>query len=103
MPILSPNFFSLSRHPQLYILIFPPFPIYSQIIPTFPPKPLFAHQTIISPTPPIPFLTFLLSLHHFFTIPNPPLINSFFSISTILIRLPTALKLFNSFLTLYKP
>ncbi|WP_398573054.1 cbb3-type cytochrome c oxidase subunit I, partial [Staphylococcus epidermidis] len=75
--MLWTNFFSVWRHPEVYILIFPPFAMYSQIIPTFPPKPLFPHQTIISPTPPIPFLTFLLSLHHFFTIPNAALINSF--------------------------
>uniref|UniRef100_UPI001642DD88 cbb3-type cytochrome c oxidase subunit I n=1 Tax=Bacillus pumilus TaxID=1408 RepID=UPI001642DD88 len=64
-------------------------------------KHFFAYKPILVSIVAISLLTFLLSLHHFFTIPNTPPLNSFFSITTIPISLPTPLKIFNSLFTIY--
>ena len=89
-------------HPEVYIVILPAFGIYSEIIPTFARKRLFGHQSMVWATAGIAFLSFLVWVHHFFTMGNGALINSFFSISTMLIGVPTGVKLFNWLLTLYK-
>ncbi|WP_369015196.1 cbb3-type cytochrome c oxidase subunit I, partial [Paenibacillus xylanexedens] len=70
-PLLSHHIFSIFPHPQLYILIFPPFPIISHLIPTFPPKTFFPYTSILFPTILIPFFPFILSPHHIFTTPLP--------------------------------
>ncbi|MGF2248513.1 cbb3-type cytochrome c oxidase subunit I, partial [Bordetella pertussis] len=96
------NFFWVWGHPEVYIVILPAFGMYSEIIPTFARKRLFGHQSMIWATAGIAFLSFLVWVHHFFTMGNGALINSFFSISTMLIGVPTGVKLFNWLLTLYK-
>ena len=101
MPMLWANFFWVWGHPEVYIVILPAFGIYSEIIPTFARKRLFGHQSMVWATG-IAFLSFLVWVHHFFTMGNGALINSFFSISTMLIGVPTGVKLFNWLLTLYK-
>ena len=78
-------------HPEVYIVILPAFGMYSEIIPTFARKRLFGHQSMIWATAGIAFLSFLVWVHHFFTMGNGALINSFFSISTMLIGVPTGL------------
>lgn len=102
MPMLWANFFWVWGHPEVYIVILPAFGIYSEIIPTFARKRLFGHQSMVWATAGIAFLSFLVWVHHFFTMGNGALINSFFSISTMLIGIPTGVKLFNWLLTLYK-
>lgn len=102
MPMLWANFFWVWGHPEVYIVILPAFGMYSEIIPTFARKRLFGHQSMIWATAGIAFLSFLVWVHHFFTMGNGALINSFFSISTMLIGVPTGVKLFNWLLTLYK-
>ncbi|WP_260856651.1 cbb3-type cytochrome c oxidase subunit I, partial [Bacillus safensis] len=77
----------------------PPFAIFSQIFPTFSTNHFFPYKPIVLSIVPISLLTFLLCLHHFFTIRNTPPLNSFFSITTIPISLPTPLKIFNSLFT----
>ena len=65
-------------HPEVYIVILPAFGMYSEIIPTFARKRLFGHQSMIWATAGIAFLSFLVWVHHFFTMGNGALINSFF-------------------------
>ncbi len=68
-------------HPEVYIVILPAFGIYSEIIPTFARKRLFGHQSMVWATAGIAFLSFLVWVHHFFTMGNGALINSFFNLN----------------------
>lgn len=102
MPMLWANFFWVWGHPEVYILVLPAFGIYSEIIPTFARKRLFGHQSMVWATGGIAFLSFIVWVHHFFTMGSGALVNSFFSISTMLIAVPTGVKIFNWLLTLYK-
>ena len=102
MPMLWANFFWVWGHPEVYILVLPAFGMFSEIIPTFARKRLFGHQSMVWATGGIAFLSFLVWVHHFFTMGNGALINSFFSITTMLIGIPTGVKLFNWLFTLYQ-
>ncbi|MBF0819934.1 cbb3-type cytochrome c oxidase subunit I, partial [Streptococcus acidominimus] len=102
MPMLWANFFWVWGHPEVYILVLPAFGIYSEIIPTFARKRLFGHQSMVWAICGIAFLSFIVWVHHFFTMGSGALVNSFFSISTMLIAVPTGVKIFNWLLTLYK-
>ena len=77
MPMLWANFW-VWGHPEVYIVILPAFGIYSEIIPTFARKRLFGHQSMVWATAGIAFLSFLVWVHHFFTMGNGALINSSF-------------------------
>ncbi|MES3716309.1 cbb3-type cytochrome c oxidase subunit I, partial [Staphylococcus nepalensis] len=76
MPMLWANFFWVWGHPEVYIVVLPAFGIYSEIIPTFARKRLFGHQSMVWATAGIAFLSFLVWVHHFFTMGNGALINS---------------------------
>ena len=102
MPMLWANFFWVWGHPEVYILVLPAFGMFSEIIPTFARKRLFGHQSMVWATGGIAFLSFLVWVHHFFTMGNGALINAFFSITTMLIGIPTGVKLFNWLFTLYQ-
>nr|WP_241864541.1 cytochrome aa3 quinol oxidase subunit I [Staphylococcus massiliensis] len=102
MPMLWANFFWVWGHPEVYILILPAFGIFSEIIPTFARKRLFGHHSMIWATAGIAFLSFLVWVHHFFTMGNGALVNSVFSITTMLISVPTGVKIFNWLFTLHK-
>lgn len=102
MPMLWANFFWVWGHPEVYIVVLPAFGIFSDVISTFARKHLFGHKSMIWATSAIAFLSFLVWVHHFFTMGNGPLINSFFSISTMLIAVPTGVKIFNWLATLYQ-
>ena len=102
MPMLWANFFWVWGHPEVYILVLPAFGMFSEIIPTFARKRLFGHQSMVWATGGIAFLSFLVWVHHFFTMGNGALVNSFFSISTMLIAIPTGVKIFNWLFTLFK-
>ncbi|MFC5431946.1 cytochrome o ubiquinol oxidase subunit I [Paraburkholderia denitrificans] len=89
-------------HPEVYILVLPAFGIYSEIIATFSKKPLFGYKTMVYASCAIMVLAFLVWLHHFFTMGAGANVNAFFGIMTMIIAIPTGLKIFNWLFTMYR-
>lgn len=88
-------------HPEVYILVLPVFGIFSEIVATFSKKTLFGYISLIWATIVITILSFVVWLHHFFTMGSGPYVNSFFSITTMIIAIPTGVKIFNWIFTMY--
>ncbi|VFP88606.1 Cytochrome bo(3) ubiquinol oxidase subunit 1 [Buchnera aphidicola (Cinara piceae)] len=89
-------------HPEVYILILPIFGVFSEIVSTFSRKSLFGYISLIWATIVITILSFLVWLHHFFTMGAGPDVNSFFSITTMVIAIPTGVKIFNWLFTMFR-
>ncbi|VWM15926.1 cytochrome o ubiquinol oxidase subunit I [Burkholderia lata] len=89
-------------HPEVYILILPAFGIFSEVISTFAKKPLFGYRTMVYATCAIMVLSFLVWLHHFFTMGSGANVNAFFGIMTMIIAIPTGVKVFNWLFTMYR-
>ena len=89
-------------HPEVYILILPCFGIFSEIVATFSGKPLFGYKTMVWATACIMVLSFVVWLHHFFTMGSGADVNAFFGITTMIIAVPTGVKVFNWLFTFYK-
>ena len=89
-------------HPEVYILILPAFGIFSEVIATYAKKPLFGYKTMVYATCAIMVLSFLVWLHHFFTMGSGADVNAFFGIATMIIASPTGVKIFNWLFTIYK-
>ncbi len=89
-------------HPEVYILILPAFGIYSEVVATFCKKRLFGYATMVGATAAITFLSFVVWLHHFFTMGSSANVNAFFGITTMIIAIPTGVKIFNWLFTMYK-
>ncbi|RQT20377.1 cytochrome o ubiquinol oxidase subunit I [Burkholderia contaminans] len=89
-------------HPEVYILILPAFGIFSEVISTFARKPLFGYKTMVYATCAIMVLSFLVWLHHFFTMGSGANVNAFFGIMTMIIAIPTGVKVFNWLFTMYR-
>jgi len=89
-------------HPEVYILILPIFGVFSEVVPTFSEKPLFGYVSMVWALVVITFLSFIVWLHHFFTMGASPNINAFFGVMTMLIAIPTGVKIFNWLFTKYK-
>ncbi|MGI4746009.1 MAG: cbb3-type cytochrome c oxidase subunit I, partial [Janthinobacterium lividum] len=89
-------------HPEVYILILPAFGIYSEIVPTFSQKRLFGYRTMVYATVSITVLSLVVWLHHFFTMGAGANVNTFFGITTMLIAIPTGVKIFNWLFTMYR-
>ena len=88
-------------HPEVYILILPAFGVYSAVISTFSSKALFGYRSMIVATMAICMLSFMVWLHHFFTMGAGGDVNGFFGIMTMIIAVPTGVKVFNWLFTLY--
>ncbi len=88
-------------HPEVYILILPAFGIFSEVIATFSGKPLFGYRSMVMATMAICILSFMVWLHHFFTMGAGANVNAFFGIATMIIAVPTGVKIFNWLFTLY--
>ena len=88
-------------HPEVYILILPAFGVFSEVISTFSGKPLFGYRSMVLATMAICVLSFLVWLHHFFTMGAGADVNGFFGIMTMVIAVPTGVKVFNWLFTLY--
>jgi cytochrome o ubiquinol oxidase subunit 1 len=88
-------------HPEVYILVLPAFGIYSEVVSTFSGKPLFGRRSMIVATMAICMLSFLVWLHHFFTMGAGADINAFFGIASMVIAVPTGVKIFNWLFTMY--
>jgi cytochrome o ubiquinol oxidase subunit 1 len=88
-------------HPEVYILILPAFGVFSEVISTFSGKPVFGRRSMIIATMAICMLSFLVWLHHFFTMGAGADVNGFFGVMTMIIAVPTGVKVFNWLFTLY--
>ena len=88
-------------HPEVYILILPAFGIFSEVISTFSGKPLFGYRSMVMATMAICLLSFMVWLHHFFTMGAGADVNAFFGITTMIIAVPTGVKVFNWLFTMY--
>lgn len=89
-------------HPEVYILVLPAFGIFSEIVPVFTKKRLFGYTTMVVATLAITILSYLVWLHHFFTMGAGANVNAFFGIATMIISIPTGAKIFNWLFTMYK-
>jgi len=89
-------------HPEVYILILPAFGAFSEIVATFCGKKLFGYASMVYATVVITILSYLVWLHHFFTMGSGASVNSFFGITTMIISIPTGAKMFNWLFTMYR-
>ncbi len=101
-PMMYVNLIWAWGHPEVYILIMPIFGIFSEIVPTFSEKRLFGHKSMIWALVSITVLSFIVWLHHFFTMGASPDVNAFFAIMTMLIAIPTGVKIFNWLFTKFR-
>ena len=88
-------------HPEVYILVLPAFGIFSEVISTLSGKPLFGYRSMVAATMAICVLSFLVWLHHFFTMGAGADVNAIFGIATMIIAVPTGVKVFNWLFTMY--
>ena len=100
-PILWQHLFWVFGHPEVYILILPAMGIVSEILPVFSRKPLFGYPFMVYAVASIAFLSFTVWAHHMFTTGLGPIATSFFAASTMLIAVPTGIKIFNWISTIY--
>jgi cytochrome o ubiquinol oxidase subunit 1 len=96
------NLFWIWGHPEVYVVILPAFGVFSEITATFSKKPLFGYTSMVWATVSITFLSFAVWLHHFFTMGAGPGVNFFFGITTMIIAIPTGVKIFNWLFTMYR-
>ena len=88
-------------HPEVYILVLPAFGIFSEVVSTFSGKPLFGYRSMVIATMGICILAFMVWLHHFFTMGAGADVNAIFGIATMIIAVPTGVKVFNWLFTMY--
>jgi cytochrome o ubiquinol oxidase subunit I len=101
-PMMYVNLIWAWGHPEVYILILPAFGVWSEVVPTFSEKRLFGYVSMVWALIAIAFLSFIVWLHHFFTMGASPKVNAFFGVTTMLIAIPTGVKVFNWLFTKYK-
>lgn len=89
-------------HPEVYILILPAFGVFSEVVATFTKKKLFGYTSLVWATAVITILSFIVWLHHFFTMGAGANVNAFFGIATMIISIPTGVKIFNWLFTMYR-
>ena len=100
-PMMYVNLIWIWGHPEVYILILPAFGVFSEVVATFCGKRLFGYASMVYATCVIMILSYLVWLHHFFTMGSGASVNSFFGITTMIISIPTGAKLFNWLFTMY--
>ncbi len=100
-PLLWQHLFWIFGHPEVYILILPAFGVVSEVLPVFARKPLFGYPFVVYATVGIGFIGFGVWAHHMFTTGLGPIANSFFAASTMLIAIPTGVKILNWIATLW--
>jgi cytochrome o ubiquinol oxidase subunit 1 len=88
-------------HPEVYILVLPAFGIFSEVVATFSGKPLFGYRSMVLATMAICVISFMVWLHHFFTMGAGPDVNAIFGIASMIIAIPTGVKIYNWLFTMY--
>jgi cytochrome o ubiquinol oxidase subunit I len=88
-------------HPEVYILVLPAFGIFSEVVATFSGKPLFGYRSMVLATMSICIISFMVWLHHFFTMGAGPNVNAIFGIASMIIAVPTGVKIYNWLFTMY--
>jgi cytochrome o ubiquinol oxidase subunit I len=96
------NLFWIWGHPEVYIVVLPSFGVYSEVVATFCKKRLFGYTSMVYAIAAIMVLSFSVWLHHFFTMGAGPNVNIFFGITTMIIAVPTGVKIFNWLFTMYR-
>jgi cytochrome c oxidase subunit I len=99
--ILWLHFFWLFGHPEVYILIFPAFAIMSEVVPVFSRKPIFGKPAMVGAAVAIGFISMSVWAHHMFTVGMTSISNTFFAASTLVVAIPTGIKIFNWLATMY--
>src|SRR3984885_14213428 len=95
------NLFWVWGHPEVYILVLPAFGIFSEVSATFSGKPLFGYRSMVGATMAICVLSYTVWLHHFFTMGASASVNAFFGMTSMIIAVPTGVKIFNWLFTMY--
>ena len=101
-PMMYINLFWAWGHPEVYILVLPAFGIFSEVVPVFSHKKLFGYTSMVWALVAIAFLSFVVWLHHFFTMGAGANVNAFFGIMTMIIAIPTGVKVFNWLFTMFR-
>ena len=101
-PMMYVNLIWIWGHPEVYILILPAFGIFSGVVSTYCGKRLFGYASMVYATVVITVLSYLVWLHHFFTMGSGASVNSFFGITAMIISIPTGAKIFNWLFTMYR-
>jgi cytochrome o ubiquinol oxidase subunit 1 len=101
-PMMYINLIWAWGHPEVYILVLPAFGAFSEIVPVFARKRLFGYTSMVWALMAIAFFSFLVWLHHFFTMGAGGNVNAFFGIMTMIIAIPTGVKIFNWLFTMYR-
>ncbi|KSB88884.1 cytochrome ubiquinol oxidase subunit I [Caulobacter vibrioides] len=101
-PMMYVNLIWIWGHPEVYILVLPAFGVFSEVVSTFSSKRLFGYSSMVYATVVITILSYLVWLHHFFTMGSGASVNSFFGITTMIISIPTGAKIFNWLFTMYR-
>jgi len=101
-PMMYINLFWAWGHPEVYILVLPAFGIFSEVVPVFSHKKLFGYTSMVWALVAITFLSFIVWLHHFFTMGAGANVNAFFGIMTMIIAIPTGVKIFNWLFTMFR-
>ena len=100
-PMMFMNLIWAWGHPEVYILVLPAFGIFSEVFATFSGKPLFGYRSMVAATMGICILSFMVWLHHFFTMGAGANVNAIFGIATMIIAVPTGVKIYNWLFTMY--
>src|ERR1700722_3435250 len=100
-PMMFMNLIWAWGHPEVYILVLPAFGVFSEVVSTFSHKPLFGYRSMVAATMAICLLSFMVWLHHFFTMGAGGDVNGFFGIMSMIIAVPTGVKAFNWLFTMY--
>ncbi len=101
-PMMYINLFWAWGHPEVYILVLPAFGVFSEVVSVFSQKKLFGYTSMVWALVAITFLAFIVWLHHFFTMGAGANVNAFFGIMTMIIAIPTGVKIFNWLFTMFR-